>query len=380
MAPDAIVPVSAALSVRPISSDEHLAFVTDAGGSFLQTPAWGAVKTDWQRDSLGWFHDSRLVGAGLVLYRAIPKIGRSLAYLPEGPVVDWSAYSAADVTEPLLAYLRRRKAFTVKLGPQTVTRRWSTATLKAAIADGQADLLSDVLPDSSPEVGRRVADELRVLGWRREEPSGEGFGDYQPRYVFQVPLSGRTLDEVFAGFNQLWRRNVRKADKSGVTVSQGMAEDLAAFHEVYLTTAARDGFTPRPLAYFERMWRAMTDEDPDRIRLYLATHDDDLLAATLWVKVGARVWYSYGASADHKRELRPSNAIQWRMICDAHAAGADIYDLRGISDTLRPDHPLFGLIQFKLGTGGEAVEYAGEWDYPLNRALHRAFQIYLARR
>jgi vancomycin resistance protein VanK len=57
-----------------------------------------------------------------------------------------------------------------------------------------------------------------------------------------------------------------------------------------------------------------------------------------------------------------------------------VYDLRGISDTLRADDPLFGLLQFKLGTGGEAVEYAGEWDYPLNRALHHAFRLYLARR
>ena len=42
--------------------------------------------------------------------------------------------------------------------------------------------------------------------------------------------------------------------------------------------------------------------------------------------------------------------------------------------------PLFGLLQFKLGTGGEAAEYAGEWDYPLKPLLHKAFQLYLARR
>ena len=46
----------------------------------------------------------------------------------------------------------------------------------------------------------------------------------------------------------------------------------------------------------------------------------------------------------------------------------DVYDLRGITDTLDADDPHVGLIQFKVGTGGEAVEYAGEWDLPLNRA------------
>ncbi|MGC3993637.1 MAG: peptidoglycan bridge formation glycyltransferase FemA/FemB family protein [Propionicimonas sp.] len=78
--------------------------------------------------------------------------------------------------------------------------------------------------------------------------------------------------------------------------------------------------------------------------------------------------------------MRGSNAIQWRMIRDALAAKADVYDLRGITDTLASDDPHVGLIQFKVGTGGEAVEYAGEWDLPVNRLLYKAFTIYLGRR
>ena len=39
-----------------------------------------------------------------------------------------------------------------------------------------------------------------------------------------------------------------------------------------------------------------------------------------------------------------------------------------------------GLIQFKVGTGGEAVEYVGEWDLPLNKALYKAFDLYMSRR
>ena len=43
------------------------------------------------------------------------------------------------------------------------------------------------------------------------------------------------------------------------------------------------------------------------------------------------------------------------------------------------DH-LFGLIQFKVGTGGQAAEYLGEWDFPLNKLLHKALDIYMSRR
>jgi hypothetical protein len=65
---------------------------------------------------------------------------------------------------------------------------------------------------------------------------------------------------------------------------------------------------------------------------------------------------------------------------DALEAGSTLYDLRGISDTLRQDDHLFGLLQFKLGTGGRAAEYVGEWDFPLRPVMARAFETYLARR
>lgn len=369
------------LTVAAIHPDEHLAFVNSACGSFLQTPAWADVKADWQHLNLGWFEGNRLVGTGLVLLRKTPRVSRFLAYLPEGPVfVDWAERSVDEVTAPLLHFLKSRRVFAVKMGPQIIARRWTAKTLKQAMAEGVVQRVSEVAPDETSTVATRWVDGLQAAGWQREEGHGAGFGDLQPRYVFQVPLAGRSVDEVFAGFNQLWRRNVRKAEKSEVEVSRGSYEDLAAFHDVYTVTAERDGFNPRPLSYFHRMWRAMQAEDADRIRLYLAKHEGEVLAATTWVRVGRHVWYSYGASTNHKREMRASNAVQWQMIVDAHEAGADVYDLRGISDTLDEQDPLFGLIRFKLGTGGEAIEYIGEWDYPLRPLLYRAFQYYMARR
>ncbi len=115
------------------------------------------------------------------------------------------------------------------------------------------------------------------------------------------------------------------------------------------------------------------------MRLYLARHEGDLVAATTWVRVGTHAWYSYGASSNLKREVRGSNAIQWRMIRDALAAGSTVYDLRGITEGLGADDPEIGLIQFKVGTGGEAVQYLGEWDLPINRALYTAFSVYMDR-
>jgi lipid II:glycine glycyltransferase (peptidoglycan interpeptide bridge formation enzyme) len=371
-------------AVRQISREEHLAFVTERAAktsvSFLQCPSWAEVKSEWGSQSLGWYDGAgTLVGAGLVLLRKVPRVSRFLAYLPEGPVIDWAADDLEGWLAPMVEHLRDAGAFGIKMGPLVVRRSWSAATVKAAIADGSAARLGDVPADDTDPVGERVASTLERLGWR-PPASDEGFAAGQPQYVFQVPLEGRTEDELLKGFNQLWRRNVKKADKAGVEVSLGTEADLAAFHELYLETAERDHFTGRPLSYFQTMWSAMRAEDPDRIRLYLARHEGDLVAATTMVRVGRHAWYSYGASSTAKREVRGSNAVQWRMLRDAAAAGATVYDLRGITDTLSQDDPHFGLIQFKLGTGGEAVEYLGEWDLPLNRLLFKAFEVYLGRR
>jgi lipid II:glycine glycyltransferase (peptidoglycan interpeptide bridge formation enzyme) len=374
------------LTVRPITPEEHLGFLrTQRSASFLQTPAWGEVKSEWRRESLGWYDDqAALVGVALVLYRQLPKVRKYLAYLPEGPVIDWDADHLSDWLAPLTRHLRDAGAFGVRMGPPVVTRRWSADAVKQGVADEAVRTLADVPPSDRSQGGARVVSQLLELGWRLQGAEG-GFAAGQPRYNFQIPLRDaegqpRTEDDVLKGMNQQWRRNIKKAAKEGVEVGEGNEEDLKAFHDLYVHTAERDGFTPRPLSYFQTMFRALIAEEPDRIKLFLARHEGDLVAATIWVRVGGHTWYSYGASSTEKRDVRGSNAAQWAMIQASLAAGADVYDLRGITDTLDPEDPHVGLVQFKVGTGGEAVEYAGEWDLPLNALLYKAFALYMARR
>ncbi|MEU3534313.1 MULTISPECIES: peptidoglycan bridge formation glycyltransferase FemA/FemB family protein [Streptomyces] len=371
------------LTVRPVSRAEHLAFVAGRpSASHLQLPSWGDVKPDWRAESLGWFEaDGRLVGVGLVLLRPLPKVKRYLAYLPEGPVIDWAAPDLERRLEPMLAHLKGLGAFSVKMGPPVVVRRWSPDAVKAAIADPDAHRLRDAPPTSEEPGALALVDRLRRMGWRQTEPGGEdGFAAGQPRYVCQVPYAGRSLEDIQRGLNQQWRRNIKKAEKAGVKVVRGEYEDLPAFYELYAETAERDRFIPRPLSYFQRMWTALTAEHPDRMRLYLAQHDGEVLAAATMLIVGGHVWYSYGASTSRRREVQPNNAMQWRMMCDAHELGAHVYDFRGITDTLEESNHLLGLLRFKVGAGGGAVEYVGEWDFPLNRLLHKAFDVYMARR
>jgi lipid II:glycine glycyltransferase (peptidoglycan interpeptide bridge formation enzyme) len=375
--------------LEQVTPEAYRAFLAGSGlgPSFLQLPSWAAVKDGWRHQLLGWgTGDGPLTGVALVLLRPFPGTRKYFAYLPEGPVADWSDPGLDGWLTPMLRHLKAAGAFAVRIGPSPTFRRWNAATLKAHTGPGRR--LADVLADEVDPLGTAVAERLRARGWRRcgGDSTGESDGaDAQPRHVYQVPLAGRTTDDLWSGLNQEWRRNVRRARTCGVEVVVGSAADLPEFHRLLRITEERDGFRlGRSLAYYERQYAVLNAEEPGRMRLYLARHEGETLAAHTMLTAGRRVWYQTGASADHRREVRPSNALQWRMMLDAHAAGADVYDMRGIPSTLDPDDRAHGLLRWKLGTGGQAVETLGEWETPLdgttNHTLYRAFQAYMARR
>ncbi|GHH31460.1 lipid II:glycine glycyltransferase FemX [Streptomyces lanatus] len=380
-----------AITLRTLTPDTYRAFLASSpgaalGAGFLQCPSWADVKEGWRAQLLGWGpdpDDGQLTGVALVLLRQFPGTRKYFAYLPEGPVADWSDPDVDGWLGPLLEHLRRAGAFAVRIGPSPAYRCWDAALLKPLAGPGRR--LGDVLASEVDPLGTAVAERLRARGWRRCGDDKDGDADAQPRHVFHVPLAGRSTEDLWSGLNQEWRRNIRRSQKEGVEVVVGSAAELPEFYRLLGITELRDGFRlGRSLAYYQRQYAALNAEEPGRMKLYLARHRGEILAAHTMITVGRRVWYQTGASADHRREVRPSNALQWRMLQDAHALGAAVYDMRGVPSTLDPDERSYGLLRWKLGTGGQVVETLGEWERPLagsaNHTLYRAFQAYLNRR
>lgn len=370
--------------VREITREEHLAHLRlHPDASHLQIPEWGDVKPDWLPESIGWFEGEKMVAAALVLYRPLPGTRRYLAYLPDGPAIDWRSPRLERWLDPFIAHLEKIGAFSVRIGPPLVVRHWDAATVAAGVADPDVRHLHDLPADGLDGHAMEAAERLGRLGWRRcEEDEGSGFGLGQPRYGCRIPLAGRSVDDLRRGLAPHWEQSLRTAEMADVRVGWGAASDLPDFHRLYTATAERDGFRARPLAYFGRMWHALNAEDDDRLRLYLAEYEGEVLSAALMINVGNRVWHSYAASGRRGRELRPSSALLWRMLCDARSAGAETYDLRSITPTLTEDR-LLGRLLFKTGAGGRAVEYLGEWEQPVGsqgKMLQRALGVYLGRR
>ena len=375
-------------TVRSILESDVASFLATRDDIPLQQrPSFAAVKAEWQHLFLGWFDSaevhaqSRMVGSAVVLLRPLPRTGYFLAYIPEGPLLDWDSPDAVAALEPMLAFLRERGAFMVKIGPRLPVRTWRARTIRTALADDQRpDRWRDLPPDVTTDWLRlRLA--LRGAGWLPYEAPQAGFGGtLQPRYGFELDLADRDLADIKAGMSTQWRRNIARASKRGVQIDKPGAAGLPEFHRLLRASGERGGFIPRDEGYFQHMWEVMVAEDPDLITLYLARHDGVAHAGMLMVSSGDRASYTFGGSDEAGREVRPSNALQWQMICDAHAAGRRVFDLRGASDGIAPDDPEVGLTTFKAGLGADAVEYLGEWDYLLRPMIAHPFRAYWNRR
>lgn len=364
------------LEIKTISQEIHRDYISELpSASFLQLPEWGAVKTDWKSKSIGIYEGSSLLGVALLLTRALPVVGNSFGYIPEGPLFSPEFSQYPQVLEALTKFAKSQKIFLLRVGPAIAYRDWDSEVIKAALASDQASSLLKTEATIEYEKGRAAMESFWQAGWR-PVVSESGFSEGQPNFVFQLDLTNQNEENLLAGFNQQWRRNIKKAEKEGVEVIRGSREELSDFHKVYLETAARDKFIPRPLRYFQRMWDEL-NRNENHLVLFLARWQGKVIASTIAIRVGSHYWYSYGASSAFGREARGSNAIQWIMMKDALASGATCYDLRGITPTLDPNDSHSGLIQFKVGTGGYARQLVGEWEKPISNFWSLAFATYL---
>lgn len=307
----------------------------------LQSWAWGEVKsqTGWFAKRLLWQSEQVPVAAASMLVRRLqPWLPVAVAYVPKGPILDWSDGGLVDrVLADLGAAARQAGAFFVKIDPDVRIDRPAGPSVTAALA-------------------RR--------GWR---PSAE---QIQFRNTVVSGLLS-TEDELLAAMKPKWRYNIRLAERRGVTVRDGDAADLPAFYAMYVETGSRDGFLVRPFAYYRTLWARFLDEGLAHV--LLAEVDGAPVAGVILFRFGPTAWYFYGASTGQSRDLMPNYALQWAAMRWAKAVGCTRYDWWGAPDLLAESDPMWGVFRFKQGFGGEFTPHIGAWDLVVNRFANWAY-------
>ncbi len=314
-------------------------------GSVLQTTNWGRLKeaTGWSAYPVAVADQGRIAAAALVLARPVTGLGIHILYSPRGPL-----FSTREALDKLVEGVRQ-------LGRQKRAILWK---------------MDPALP----------AGDKRWQAFSREHKlvpveSSSSFGGVQPKYIMDLDITP-PLQDILAQMKSKTRYNIRYAARKGVKVIKSRRrQHLSVFYALLQETAARDGFVVRDLSYFEKMWDYLME--PGLAQLFLAYHGEVPLAGAIAFRLGKRAWYVYGASSNTQRNLQASHLLQWEMIKWAKAFGCTVYDFRGVSGELDPNHPLYGLYRFKEGFGAVLREYVGEYDLILNRPLYRMWQAAL---
>lgn len=298
----------------------------------MQTSMWGQVKKEW--DWTGFISrnvSGEIKGVCGVLIRKIPYSPFKMMYAPRGPVCDLA--DKETVTELITAvadYGKKNGAYTFKIDTDTLATNVEYIEL------------------------------LKSFGFKFKE-HGTGFDTVQARCIFRLPLEGKNEEEVMNGFHSKTRYNTRLAERKGIRMEIKGKEACEDFHSLMMLTGARDGFAIRSTEYFERIMDAFGED----ARIYFAYYEDELLAGTLDVHTGDKVWYVYGASSNSHRNLMPTYLVQWSCIKWAMELGCNWYDFRGGY----PDenNPLHGIYKFKKGFVEDYMEFMGEADLVMNK-------------
>jgi lipid II:glycine glycyltransferase (peptidoglycan interpeptide bridge formation enzyme) len=307
-------------------------------GHFAQSYLWAKQKPMWQWEAIvSRGPDGKIKGSLAVLIRKIiPGLPFTMMYGCRGPVTDLDDQETMqDLIDGAKKLAKKYHSYVIKIDPD--------------------------VPSSETEYTAM----LQKLGFKLTG-GGATFDAIQPQYVFRLDTEGKTSEELLAALPQSTRRKVRAGGKKGVTTKICGKEAVGDFARLMLETGVRDGFVTREESYFANM----LDNLGEHARLYMAYYEGQAIAGTLAIWYGDKVWYLYGASSNEHRNLMPNYMLQWNMIEWAVEEHCRLYDFRGVPGQVGEDHPLYGLYKFKLGFGGDYVEFVGEMDMVLNKPVN----------
>jgi lipid II:glycine glycyltransferase (peptidoglycan interpeptide bridge formation enzyme) len=315
------------------------AFVSQAvDASVLQAWAWGSLKSryGWGVQRYFWVDGQAPIGAAAVLRRSLPG-GLALNYAPRGPILDGRLEQWPAFWQALRERLAQDGGTVFKVDPE-----WTS--------DGQRAVLtgSSALPSRHP---------------------------IQHQATWLVDISGG--DEAMMRLKESTRRNIRAGIKRGITVeaSEGSAA-MDSFYELLQETATREQFTIRRRAYYHDLLSLFRERG--QAAVYLARHQDRLLAGAVMLFFGSKLVYLYGGTREDAKDLKPGYLLHWRAIEDAQRRGCTTYDMWGVPLDPQPGQRGYGYYVFKSRFNGRMVRFIGLYDLPVNRAA--ALTIRLAER
>ena len=328
------------ITATPETWDSYL--INSESDHFLQSWTWGEFQK--QLGNKIWrlvIEDDNNIVAQLLIIKLSLGFGQSILYSPRGQLIN-------------------------KNHSLPVTQASTTLLLQEIkkIADDEKVILFRIDP---PVLADNIAAErfYSALGFVKNPKS------IQPRHSLILDLKP-TPEQLLENMKPKTRYNIHLAEKHGiVAIKSDHPYDLDKFLELNKATSGRQGFAPHSDHYYRTQFEILHSAGIQE--LWLARHQDKVLAAILVNYFGDTATYVHGASDHTQRELMAPHLLQFTAIQDAHRRGFTYYDFWGINPD--PNHPWAGFTRFKRGFSGNEISYIGSLELPINPLLYKLYRL-----
>jgi len=195
-----------------------------------------------------------------------------------------------------------------------------------------------------------------------------------PRRTFtkwNVLLDISASEEILQSkMSQKSRYNSRLASKRGVEVKlENTEKGLKIFQELHAETAKRQGFLPHSKEYYAKAFSTLLENKMANI--LVAYFENEPVASWMLFNYDDTLYYPFGGSSNDNRNLMASNLMAWEAIKLGKKLGCTSFDMWGATNDKA--HSYWGFTKFKLGYGGDLVEYIDSYDFVVNFPIYFLF-------
>jgi len=324
--------------VRPEEKDQFNALATHP----LQTWQWGEFreKTGVEVVRMGVFDGNQLKTGYQLSFHDIPKIGRTVGYMPK------SSAPTTEVIHALTELGQYKKAIYIKFEPNVYAKSVSYS--------------------QTPSI-QNLESHYAQLGCVRGR-------SLFTKYSFMLDIS-KPEPELFKLMKPKTRYNVNLAAKKGVMVTEDNSDEaFSQYLKLTFETTKRQGFYAHDKNYHQKMWQTL--KPSGMAHLLTAKYQNEVLVTWILFILNGVLYYPYGASSSKYRNLMASNLQMWEAIRFGKKLGCSRFDMWGsLGPNPNPLYSWIGFHRFKEGYGPTLMEFIGTYDLIVDPAMYQLYTV-----
>ncbi|HEP6125009.1 TPA: aminoacyltransferase [Streptococcus pyogenes] len=390
-----------------ISEEEHDSFVKEHQQiSVLQGSDWAKIKNQWQNERIGIYKEEKQVASLSLLIKLLP-LGRSIIYIPRGPVMDYLDRDLVAFTmKTLKDYGKTKKALFIKYDPAILLKQYAL---------GQEE-------EEKP-LALAAIKNLQEAGVHWTGLTMEIADSIQPRFQANI----YTQENLEMQFPKHTRRLIKDAKQRGVETYRASQSELHKFSKIVSLTEKRKNISLRNEAYFQKLMTTYGDKaylhlakvnipqklDQYRQQLILINQDitrtqahqkkrlkkledqkasleryitefegftdqypeEVVVAGILSISYGNVMEMLYAGMNDDFKKFYPQYLLYPKVFQDAYQDGIIWANMGGVEGSLDD-----GLTKFKANFAPIIEEFIGEFNLPVSPLYHIANTMYTIRK